>query len=408
MEILKESCIWLSKDLEVLTNLTLTISLLSFQDPSQLISLPISNIIGCKICPESSRTFDLLFFSFSSYTFKTFQFTSTTYHQAQSWCESIEKAVYKAKTRNICFIINPKSGNCSGQRIFDKEILPILSYSPATYDCFLSTSSSYIDELIHRRDFSVYSDIVCLGGDGTIQQVLNAINKNCPQLLKSIRFGVIPVGSRNALACELNGKKMTVNIFRVVKGDSILADLLQVTVNNNRILATCAVSWGIISDASDEAQHLRAFGPLRYNIVALKKFFTKWKQYSGVISFEDSLGQMISFTSDYVFAVVGNHQIPNLHNSEIVLPNARINDGKLDLMLMFFTSKCKTLNMFRKMLDKGSHAGLTNVNFVKSRKVRIEPSSLKVFNVDGEIHYADMIEVEVLPAAIHFIGDPEY
>lgn len=408
MEIIKESCIWLSKDLEILTNLVLTSDNLSFKDSSQQVSLPLSNIVGCRICSESSKTFNVLYFSLPNHKFKTFEFTSTSYHQAQSWCENIEQAVYKGSCRNICFIINPKSGNCTGQKVFDKEILPILAYSPAAYDCFLSSHANFIDELVHRRDFSVYTDVVCLGGDGTFQQVLNAIHVCYPQLIKTVRFGVIPVGSRNALACELNGKKMATSIFQVIKGNSIIADLLQVTVNNKCILATCAVSWGIISDASDEAQHLRAFGPLRYNIVALKKFFTKWKQYPGIISFEDSLGQMISFTSDYIFVVIANHQIPNLHNSEILMPKARLNDGKLDLMLMFFTSKCKTLNMFRKMMDKGNHADLTCVNFVKSRKVKIEPGNLKVFNVDGEIHYANMIEVEVLPGSINLLGNPDY
>lgn len=408
MEIIKQGCIWLTRDLEVLTTLTLCQNSLTYIQPTKTTTLLTSDIIGCKISHSSCRSFNLMYFSRTSFKFKTPEFTCTSYQQAQSWCEIIENTLYSGQSRHICFIINPLSGSASGQKVFDKDLIPVLNYSPASYDCFLSTHAAFIDELIHRRDFSVYTDLVCLGGDGTIQQAINAINQTYPHLLSSMRFGVVPVGSRNALSCELSGKSISSSIFNIVKGNYIQGDLMKININNQSILATCAVSWGLISEASDEAQHLRIFGPMRYNLVAFKKFFTKWKEYSGIISFEDTLGQMISFTSKYLVAVVSNHRIPNMHNSEIVMPNARINNGKLDLMMVFFTSKCKTLNMFMKMQKSGGHVGFPSVNFVKTNRVKIEPGDLRVFNVDGEIHYANMIEIEVLPKAINYIADPEY
>jgi diacylglycerol kinase family enzyme len=407
MEVFKTSCIWLTQSLELLTTLTLSSSGLSFDQSSKSILLPPSHIIGCKISESSSRSFNLLFFSESKNKFKTYEFTCTSYQQAQSWCESIEKVLY-CNTRHICFIINPLSGNGAGQRVFDKEVIPVLSYSPASYDCFISTHSDFIQDLVQRRDFSVYSDVVCLGGDGTVQQAINAVYSHQRDLLQKISFGVIPVGSRNALACELNGKRLSSSIFNAVRGNQLLGDLMKVSVNGLNLLATCAVSWGVISDAADEAQHLRALGPLRYNLVALKRFFMKWKEYPGVISFEDNLGQMISFTSEYVFTIVANHRVPNLHNSEIVLPNARLNNGKLDVLLMFFTSKCKTLSMFLKMQKNGSHLNSPSVNFIKTRKVKIEPAELRVFNIDGEIHYSSSVEIEVWPGGVHYIGDLKY
>ena len=216
------------------------------------------------------------------------------------------------------------------------------------------------------------------------------------------------MGSRNALACELNGKNMNTAIFNIVKCVRFVGDLMRIGIGSEEILATTAVSWGLVSDACDEAQHLRIFGAQRYNVVAFKKFFQKWKQYAGVVSFEDSLGQMISFRSDYVMVNVSNHRVPNSHNAEILMPNARINNGKLDLLLMFFTSKFKTLGTLMMMQKNGAHIKSKHVNMISTNIVIIEPANLMVFNVDGEIHYTNKLTIQVLPQSISYLGKPEY
>ena len=150
------------------------------------------------------------------------------------------------------------------------------------------------------------------------------------------------------------------------------------------------------------------FGAQRYNIVAFKKFFQRWKQYSGVISFEDSLGQMISFTSEYVMATISNHQVQNSNNNEVVMPFAKINDGKLDLMIMFFIGKFKSLSTFMQMQKNGAHQDNKSVNFIKTSVVVIEPKNLMVYNVDGEIFYANSISIQIVPKLVNYLGKPSY
>ena len=90
------------------------------------------------------------------------------------------------------------------------------------------------------------------------------------------------------------------------------------------------------------------------------------------------------------------------------MPNARINDGQLDLLFMFFTGKIKTLNMFLEMQNNGAHAKNKLLTFIKTKFVKIDPVDLMVFNVDGEIYYSNSITIQILPQFINYIGTPNY
>ena len=405
---LRESIIWLGRDLEVMTQLLLTTQILYWKTIKSEFLIPLEFIIGCVISECMSRSFKLMVFDASSNKFLIHEFSAISSQQAQQWCDLITSTANSPPKRHLCIIVNPICGNRSSKKVLNKSFLPVLDYSPHTYDCFVTTHQDFVDDLIHRRDFAVYTDVICLGGDGTFQQVLNGINKHQSPLMSRLNFGVLPVGSRNALACELNGKNLNTAIFNIVKCVRFVGDLMRIGIGSEEILATTAVSWGLVSDACDEAQHLRIFGAHRDNVVAFKKFFQKWKQYAGVVSFEDSLGQMISFRSDYVMVNVSNHRVPNSHNAEILMPNARINNGKLDLLLMFFTSKFKTLGTLMMMQKNGAHIKSKHVNMISTNIVIIEPANLMVFNVDGEIHYTNKLTIQVLPQSISYLGKPEY
>ena len=88
----------------------------------------------------------------------------------------------------------------------------------------------------------MYTDIVCLGGDGTMLQAISAVFSYQSTLIETVNFGILPVGSRNALSCELNGKNLSKAIFNLVKGISFKGDGMKVTLNNQTLIATTAVT----------------------------------------------------------------------------------------------------------------------------------------------------------------------
>lgn len=102
--------------------------------------------------------------------------------------------------------------------------------------------------------------------------------------------------------------------------------------------------------------------------------------------------------------MIGNHRVPNIANDEMLHPLAKIDDGYLDFQVMYGAGKIATLNLFRQMMNRGSH--LTNhlLRYVKTHQVKIEPLEHLVFNIDGETYYSSSIKVEVIPKCINYIG----
>src|SRR5690349_14877086 len=114
-----------------------------------------------------------------------------------------------------------------------------------------------MDEWVRTQNIKEFTDMVCLGGDGTIHLLISSMNKHYPGSINSFKFGVLPTGSRNALACELNSKFVKIGILNIIKGNSFKADLMKIKLEFDEVLATTAVCWGIVSDLCNEAQHYR-------------------------------------------------------------------------------------------------------------------------------------------------------
>mmetsp|Transcript_12415 Transcript_12415/g.12469 ORF Transcript_12415/g.12469 Transcript_12415/m.12469 type:complete len:132 (-) Transcript_12415:16-411(-) len=126
-----------------------------------------------------------------------------------------------------------------------------------------------------------------------------------------------------------------------------------------------------------------------------------------MVSYEADSGEVIDINSDFTYVMVGNHRVQNISNNEILTPNARINNGVLDLQMMSYGNKWKTVKMFTKAMKSGSHVELGNITSVKTRLVSIEPKNPLVYNVDGEIYYGSSIQIQVMPQMITYLGQAE-
>jgi len=159
--------------------------------------------------------------------------------------------------------------------VWRTKFQPALSYSGLNYSLFETTGSNFIENWVKSRDVKQFTDIVCMGGDGTMHLLITAIIDHHKDAFESINFGILPTGSRNALAIEVGSKKSIEGIMNIIKGKTFKADLMKVRIESQLSFATTAVSWGIVSDISEEAQHYRFLGAFRYTAVGLKKFVQK-------------------------------------------------------------------------------------------------------------------------------------
>ena len=171
--------------------------------------------------------------------FKVYRLKHTSAQAAEELVDKINSIV-GVKNRNYAVFINPISGNGKSQKVFDDFVEYVLEYSQANYSVFEITDVRFFERL-NLDEILEFTNIIVLGGDGTMHLLLTALKKK-ENLIQKFEFSIIPTGSSNVLAVELYGKSINTALLSIVKGTSSLCDLIKVTLEEKEMLATSSVS----------------------------------------------------------------------------------------------------------------------------------------------------------------------
>jgi diacylglycerol kinase (ATP) len=223
---------------------------------------------------------------------------------------------------------------------------------------------------------------------------------------------VIPAGSQNALACALGCKNVKTAVFYILKGFTVQSDLIQVTLDSEQLLASCAVAWGVVSQIAEDAQKLRVLGTAvrtrqRYAVSGAKTFMSALEDYRATIFLSDSQGQVEVIEGPFVLAVGANHACPSSLSNEILAPQAEINDGQIDVLVIKEAGRLRLLKLLSKMRSGGQHVLEKWLLYRKTNRLKIVSDRVMPLNVDGEVHYSSFIDAQVLPSVAKFTGVKE-
>ena len=119
----------------------------------------------------------------------------------------------------LMLIVNPNAGRKRGKRLAPKVIGWLRE---GGFNCRLSITKKRGDGTrFAQRHGGEYDVVVCMGGDGTLNEVINGILKGG----HNVSLGYIPAGSTNDFARSLNiskDPKIAVNDF--IKGHTVQRD----------------------------------------------------------------------------------------------------------------------------------------------------------------------------------------
>ncbi|KAG6433424.1 hypothetical protein SASPL_105038 [Salvia splendens] len=212
-------------------------------------------------------------------------------------------------------ILNPRSGRGRSSKVFNALVEPIFK---RTKSAKLLVSNSGVDfnarspEIFHSLyqrkevflpgklfplsthafcktgharklaasvDFTTCPDgIICVGGDGIINEVLNGLlsRENQKEAI-SIPIGIIPAGSDNSLVWTILGARDPISAaITIVKGGLTATDVFAVEwIHTGAIHFGMTVAYfGFISDVLELSEKFqKRFGPLRYFVAGFLKFF---------------------------------------------------------------------------------------------------------------------------------------
>ena len=209
--------------------------------------------------------------------------------------------------------------------------------------------------------------VAACGGDGFIGTVAGAVRNTDGAL------AVIPGGRGNDFARVLEIPTDPREAARLAADGS--ERMLDVATCNGKPFI-CIASCGFDSDANRIANETKAVsGNLVYLYAAMKALW-QWKPAAFTVTIE---GTKHDFTGYSV--AVGNSKA--FGGGMIALPEAELDDGKLDLMLVADTPKLRYAALLPTVF-KGAHGRFDVVSFERGRQVEVSADRPFTMYADGD------------------------
>jgi diacylglycerol kinase (ATP) len=238
--------------------------------------------------------------------------------------------------------------------------------------------------------------IFVLGGDGTFQLLVNAVAGH-PQLI----LGVIPAGGGNDLAAALGLPADPVRAAALLfEGEVCEIDVVRVrTSDGNERLYTGGGGAGLDSEAVRHANG--AFrnmpGRSRYLFAAIR----------ALLSFQPlrvrvTLGAGESNVFEASALLAGVLNTPSYGGGVYLAPEAKIDDGNLDVVLLEKLSILEILTLLPSFVLRGT-LRTPRLRLFSIQQVRIETDPPSWFHGDGEFVGMTPAEISVLPKAVRVL-----
>ena len=262
---------------------------------------------------------------------------------------------------------------------------------------FVETSSAAELELKARLGVDQnHRVLLALGGDGTFQALVNGVYGS------DVTIGILPAGGGNDFATALGLPSDPVSAAQVIfKGKPRSVDLVRVRTADGRTrLYAGGGGIGLDAEAARLASgpYRRLPGRLRYVASALR-----------ALSRHTPLGVRLEFPGtdlqpvEAVSLLAGVLNTPTYGAGVRLAPDARIDDGLLQVVLLENLSKLDVLRLLPRLMGSGE-VSTSKIRRWEVRSVRISADRPCLFHGDGEIFGPARVEIEVVPNAVRVLA----
>lgn len=283
-------------------------------------------------------------------------------------------------TRRIALLVNPTSGKGRGGRLLE-PVADRLRRSGIDVAVVAGRDADEAFDRVRDRVAAGVDGVVAVGGDGLVNVALQVVAGT------DVPLGVVPAGTGNdiARALGLNLDDPVAAVDLVVRGATRAIDLGRA---NGRWFA------GVLGSGFDSMVNERAnrmswpSGRSRYNLAILAELRTfRPVPYELVLDGEP-------WATEAMLVAVGNGS--SYGGGMRVCPDARLDDGLLDITVLGPISKPEFLRVFPTVY-KGTHVRHPAVTVRRARQVSLTSA--------GVTAYADGERVSVLPITCDAVRD---
>ncbi len=295
----------------------------------------------------------------------------------------------------LLIIFNPHAG--SGRA---KKYLPLiktyLKQVGVSYEIFATAYSDHAHSWIAQADLSPFDGIIAAGGDGTLFEVVNGLMS---QPAKSrIPFGVIPVGTGNAFSRELGlmPTDWQLGIDIIVQQHTLNIDLGQAQTATKEFYFLNIIGMGFVVDAGRTTLKIKKLGKSAYTLATLWETI-KLKKHPIKLKLIDNKNQVEIIGEELVFVEVANSRYTG--TSFLIAPDAKIDDGLLDVIILKKISRLKILKLFPTIYS-GKHINYKEIETRKVKSITIETNGPSDLMPDGEFIGETPVTISCVPKTL--------
>lgn len=318
-----------------------------------------------------------------------------------------EPAILPSKPADsLHVIVNPASGNGRGRKRWPK-IADTLGKHGFNYEVVFTNGPNDATRIAHDMAAGGAHTIVAVGGDGTVNEIVNGMLRDDAPVNTATRLLVIPCGTGKDFGRTL-GTGMPETAARALRADATThLDIGRIRFQTldggteTRYFANVA-DLGLGAEVADRINHSsKALGGLVTYLVAAVRTIIDFQPREITVD----IGDDRVFHAPANMVVLANGQF--FAGGMRIAPTASICDGLLEMYILADVGKRALLTSLLPRVYRGKHVGRHGVLHIRAGSAIIQCPAGMLMEMDGEQIGCSPIEVDVLPRILPVVGDPD-
>lgn len=287
---------------------------------------------------------------------------------------------------HLKLIVNPVASGANIKKI-GPEITDFFKQNQTSTSVDYTTKPHEATNLAKAAADQDFDAIIAVGGDGTVNEVVNGIVNS-----KAV-LGIIPTGSANDFAKELNLPTSIADACQAIL-DANTRKIDVGKVNDRYFINVAGV--GLDAQVSEKANKtpVRARGLVQY-VIALSRVLLN----SHPKEFNLSLDGKARRIKAWLISIGNGKQFGG---GMKILPTADVSDGLFDICVIKDIKKWAVI-YYLPLVIQGKHLKLPDVAVYRAKEVEISCLGC-LGHADGEIMRGDLFKFVLLPQALEVIA----
>jgi diacylglycerol kinase (ATP) len=305
-------------------------------------------------------------------------------------------------TAPLQVIVNPASGNGKARKRWPEMATALMNHGLEHQVTFTSGPNDATG-IARRLALGGAKTIVAVGGDGTVNEIVNGLLKDGKPVNPDTRLLVLPSGTGKDLGRTLGTGQIEAAIDALVADTTVCMDVGSISYTDtdgaevSRYFANVAdLGLGATVAERISRSSKRLGGLLTYLVAAVKSIVT---YTPGTITVEIGEDQIFNGAANMVVLANGQYFAGGMH----VAPTATICDGLLEMYILADVGRRTLLTSLLPRVYRGRHVGRPGVFHVRTGAVTIRCDGNMLLEMDGEQVGRAPVTVDVVPQALPVI-----